>query len=156
MFNWVGPLKGKKKSTYAGSINEDGYIRIPIDGYTFRAHRLAWFWVFGKWPDLFVDHINNNRLDNRISNLREAGYSQNQWNKSFSSKNRSGLKGVYFRPEFGKWVSRIGYMGKKKHLGHYETREEAYEVYCLAADLLFGEFSNHGNEQQRQQEVAHV
>src|SRR5690606_17410776 len=77
----------------AGTINQNGYRIIRVDACRYRAHRLAWFHVHGEWPSDFVDHQNGNKLDNRISNLREADKRQNAQNSRRPRSNTSGFKG---------------------------------------------------------------
>ncbi|WP_241331148.1 HNH endonuclease [Burkholderia cenocepacia] len=133
-----------RRDSTAGYAAPHGYLRISVDGFIFRAHRLAWFWVHGKWPKEFLDHINNDRTDNRICNLREVGHAENQWNKSLNRNNSVGLKGAHYHSASGKWASHIRCRGKRKRLGLFESAEEAHEVYCLAAVMLHGEFANLG------------
>ena len=117
-----------------------GYVHIRVDGRSYKAHRLAWFHVYGRWPDGDIDHINGDRGDNRIANLREATRSQNNANKAASPKNRSGFKGVNYAPHVKLWRARIGVDGRSIHLGHFKTREEANAAYAVAAREHFGEF----------------
>ncbi len=93
---------------------------------------------------LYVDHINGNRIDNRRANLRTCTNAENVRNQKRSSKNTTGFKGVMFHKGSGKWYARIKFKGKGKYLGRYSSPELAYEVYCLAADMLHGEFANYG------------
>lgn len=92
----------------------------------------------------FVDHINGDRLDNRRENLRICTKTTNAQNKRMHRSNRLGMKGVF--PQGNRYVAQICAGGKRRYLGCYETPEEAHEVYCLAADMLHGEFANHGGK----------
>jgi hypothetical protein len=107
---------------------------------TVKMHR-----VLMKTPrGMTVDHINGDKRDNRKKNLRNCSYSENMMNKGRTSSNTSGFKGVYWH-NFGKrWCSAIKVQGKKKHIGSFSTKEEAYEAYCKAAKLYHGEFANFG------------
>jgi hypothetical protein len=95
-------------------------------------------------PELHIDHINGNGLDNRKSNLRVVSRSQNMWNSRKPCTNSSGYKGVCMDKEKGKWVSHIKKHNKQMHLGYFNTPEEAYEAYCKAAKELHGDFHNLG------------
>lgn len=128
----------------AGRDNGLGYIRIGINGRNYKAHRLAWLITYGQWPSKHIDHIDGNRANNMISNLREASVSQNSMNRKLSIINTSGYKGVYWHTQVYKWQARIMIHGKAKHLGLFDTAEEAHAAYCLAADRLHGEFANYG------------
>lgn len=145
--NFSGRMKhggNRRHGGPAGSLNNVGYIQIWIDGQSYKAHRLGWFYVHGEWPSGQIDHINGNRADNRIVNLREATHSQNCANSGKTKKNRSGVRGVSWRGDRRRWRARINYQGKKFHLGYFHSIDEAAEHYRQAARQLFGEFANFG------------
>ena len=123
---------------YIGRLN---YITIVVDGKHYRAHRLAWFYVHGKWPTKHLDHANGDPSDNRISNLREATRSQNMANARKPRNNTSGLKGVSRRSDGKKWVAQIMVRGVKFHLGSFDRPEDAHAVYCKAAAIHQGAFA---------------
>lgn len=126
----------------AGNLRSDGYRQIKVDGVLYRAHRLAWFHVTSKWPEGDLDHENLRKDDNRFDNLRPATDSQNKANVSANSNNRLGVKGVYFRGHLSRpFVASIQVNGRKRHLGCFETAEEAGAAYALAASSHFGEFA---------------
>lgn len=131
-----GPFAGKT----AGSPNSLGYIHIQIDGTLYKAHRLAWLYVTGKWPEASIDHINTIKNDNRFVNLRSATHSQNCANKRPTANNTSGSKGVHWKTRNGKWCAQIAVKGKKKHLGLFSDKAEAEKCYAEAATKCFGEF----------------
>lgn len=133
---WNTKYSGKK----AGYSGYKGYFVVRIDGHNYMAHRLIWTHVYGEIEDgFFVDHADRNPTNNRISNLRLATISQNCFNTGFSSKNRSGARGVHIT-RHGKFFSRIVHKGASIYLGTYETLEEASEVYNKEAAKRFGEF----------------
>ena len=146
IFTWrVDRTAGVKVGDVAGSHNKaSGYMRIKVDGKTYFAHRLAWFYVYGEWPTNKVDHINAkdihdglNKIDNRIVNLRDV---DNRGNQSNRRKHRKGgLVGTSFCKRSGKWLSSIGQEGKKKFLGYFPTEHEASDVYqAVLAELKEG------------------
>ncbi len=110
--------------------NAQGYVQIMVDGKMYTGHRLAWLYVHGKWPADEIDHINRNRSDNRLTNLRECTRQENMRNVPKHKDNRSGYKGVF--PNRKKWSAQICKDGRKYHLGTYSTPAEAYEAYCFA------------------------
>lgn len=124
----------------AGSLSSDtGYRLIRVDGRLYGAHRLAWFYTSGTWPIHQIDHINGNRADNRLENLRQATVSENRVNRPMPASNRVGLKGVSRNPPG--WMARIKMNGVVHHLGTFPTPEEAHAAYCTAAALIHGEFA---------------
>lgn len=125
-----------KAGTRAGCVNKRiGYILIGIDGRDYYAHRLAWLWVHGKWPLHQIDHINGNRADNRLENLRDVTKAQNMQNLKRSRKDSStGLLGVV--PSKGRFTSVI-FVNKVTHrLGTFDTPEQAHAAYIEAKRRL--------------------
>jgi hypothetical protein len=130
---------GAKVGTGSGPPS-NRYCQLKVAGSRYLAHRLAWFYVHGIWPEHGIDHKDNNRLNNRISNLRLASASQNAANKRRPATNTTGFKGVRAKPN-NRWRSEIQHNGKSISLGTYATKEEAHAAYCSAAQRLFGEFA---------------
>lgn len=127
-----------KVGEIAGSIHHTNYIYIGINNKIYAAHRLAWLYEYGEFPKKFIDHINNNRSDNRIENLRLATKSENNRNASLRKDNKFGLKGVTLKD--GKFYSQITINGKKKYIGSFNTPQEAHNAYAIKAKEVFGEF----------------
>lgn len=123
----------------AGTKGDQGYQCILIRPYRYKAHRLAWLYVHGKWPAGQIDHKDGVPDHNWIANLRLATISQNCSNRIVSAS--SGLKGAYYHKHSRIWYSSIGKNGKQIHLGTYDTAEEAHAAYVKAANKLFGEFA---------------
>ena len=118
----------------------NGYTVIGVDSSNYMAHRLAWLYIYGEFPPQFIDHIDRDKSNNRISNLRMATNSQNQINAKIQSNNTSGYNGVFRNG--GNWQARIKVMGSVICLGTYKTKEEAYKVRKSAEAEIFGEYSN--------------
>lgn len=134
------PYAGMK----AGYVNESRgipYERIKVDGKAYKTHRLAWFYVHGKFPDGEIDHINGNTLDNRICNLRDVTRQDNCKNRTIRSDSKSGVNGVRFQN--GKWVARITHNGKRITLGSFEDLEQA-KIARREAEEKYGYHANHG------------
>lgn len=141
IFTWVrDPGFKPLKNTIAGSVSFSGYIKISFQNKMYYAHRLAWYFSYDQWPNFQIDHINGNRQDNRISNLREANASQNQYNRGIPKNNESGFKGVYYIRRLHKWKAEIRIEGKLKYLGLFNSPEEASKAYKDAARELHGKF----------------
>lgn len=134
---WRKGIAERRVGSAAGFLNPYGYVRIKVDGRAYQGHRLAWFWMTGKWPKIDIDHIDGNKSNNIWSNLREANKSQNRANRLYKCSNP--LKGCY--PYRGKFVSKISAGGTKLHLGTFLTAEEAHAAYCVAARRYHGEFA---------------
>lgn len=122
----------------AGFVRKDGYRVMKIDYKAYKAHRLAWLYFYGEWPDGELDHIKGDKADNRIFMLRECNHRQNGQNKLRHKNNTSGFKGVY--PHMGRFRAQLG----KKYLGTYTTAQEARLIYLDAAQREYGEFYNEG------------
>ena len=132
---------GSREGDRAGSLDPLGYWKIGVGGVQIRAHRLAWLYVHGVMPSR-IDHIDMNRRNNRIGNLRIASRSENAANGGAHVDNKCGLKGVSYLPNRKKpWRATIMCRGKWKFLGYRATAEEAHALYVAAAKEAFGEFA---------------
>ena len=126
----TGLLKNRSSGLKIGSQHSRGYIQAHIFGETHLVHRLVWLYMHGKWPTKEIDHINGDRSDNRLTNLREANTSENAQNRKKRADNTSGFTGV--RPHQSAWRADIKLNGKYKFIGSYETPELAHAAYLAA------------------------
>lgn len=144
-FVWIGKSSKFFNEQYlgqtAGSVALSGHIIIEICGRCYKAHRLAWFYVYGVWPAKFLDHKDGDPANNRLSNLREATRNQNAHNRKMGRDNTSGFKGVFWHPQTQKWRARIWCDRKGHSLGLHETAEMAHEACEEARKRLHGEFA---------------
>jgi len=124
----------------AGNL-DGGYIKIRLSGYGYRAHRLAWLYMNGEFPKGMLDHIDHNRSNNRIDNLRITDYTGNSRNSSKPSTNTSGVIGVHNSRDA--WEVQISIEGKNKFLGRYNDFDEACGVR-KQAEIDYGYHENHG------------
>lgn len=127
----------------------NGYHGIRIDRALILVHRLIWVLHYGEWPKGELDHINGDKFDNRIENLRDCTKSQNMRNQKLRRDSTSGFPGVHFcRDKKNKpWVARIGMRGTWKTLGYFATREEAID--CRKREQVkFGFSEHHGRKTQ--------
>jgi hypothetical protein len=139
IMRWIVRRKGVKLGAVAGCHDYDGYRLIKVNQRYYKAHRLAWLYVHGEWPNGIIDHINGNPDDNRITNLREADASRNAFNQGPRANGSSGYKGVH--RQRNKWRATIQVNGRKTVLGLFDCPEEAAAVYAEAARRLHGEFA---------------
>lgn len=132
-----------REGAVAGSKNSNGYIIIQFEGRAYKAHRLAWMIFHGTVPNGDVDHINGDRTDNRISNLRVVSRSVNMRNARRPSNNTSGVTGVYWDKSKGCWRSLIKVHGKSMNLGHFDRFDDAVDAR-KTAEVRHGFHENHG------------
>lgn len=118
----------------------NGYLRISIDGHEYRAHRVAWLVVHGYWPK-HIDHIDGDRSNNRIANLRDVTNRENCRNMKIGRRNKTGVLGVYRRGN--RWVASIRSGSKNQHLGYFDTKNDAVHAR-KAAEREHGYHENHG------------
>ena len=131
IFTWAESGRGIRMSATAGCADVHGYWKIKLGRKAYRAHRLAWLIVYGEWPSSDLDHINGDRLDNRLENLREATHSLNMQNKRSAMKNNksSGLLGVTWNKQHKKWQSKIMVNKVFHHVGYFNCPDEAHAAY---------------------------
>ena len=136
-------IKSVSKSVKVGDLagtEANGYKAFSVLGKTYRAHRLAWLYHHGVFPLSIIDHINRDKSDNRICNLREATAEENQKNRVKNINNTSGFKGVHFRKDRGTFVARAMINGKSRYIGSFRTSKEASDAYHVFAQKQHGEF----------------
>lgn len=135
-------IGGKQKGGRAGTTHHSGYRIVKIKGKCYAEHRLIWFMHYGYWP-FEIDHINLDKSDNRISNLREVTKSQNAWNIKLSSRNSTGTKGL---SEVGDayWRAKISFNGEA-HIRHFpktlKGKKEAISWLKQKRKQLHGEYA---------------
>lgn len=133
----------------AGTPHKKGYISIGFSlagvKKIYLAHRLAWLYVFGEMPDGQIDHINGDKTDNRIENLRVVNHLENHKNTKLHSRNKSGLSGVWFHGQNKNWCAEIKVNNKKIGLGSHSG---FFDACCArkSAERRFGFHMNHGRQ----------
>lgn len=129
--------RGPKVGTVAGCVSSNGYWQVRVLGRYYRAHRLAWLYVHGRWPPADLDHRDGDRLNNAIANLREVSRSENMQNQAKQGRRTSSrYLGVAWHKQVGRWVAYIKLNRKRRHLGCFDTQEEAYAAYLAAKAQL--------------------
>lgn len=130
------------RAVRAGTRNSCGYIRIIIEGKAYLAHRLVWLYVYGEFPRADIDHINGDRADNRIANLRDVPRAVNSGNRHTANRNSShGVLGV--TRASNRWMAQISTHGRKQYLGIFDTAEAAQAAYNSAKQAKEANFANH-------------
>jgi hypothetical protein len=131
----VGYLAGRKPGNH-------GYKSIRLINYSYLSHRLAWFYYYKKWPLYFIDHINRDRSDNRIDNLRDVSNSVNAHNSVTRKDNSTGVRGVYYNSINNNWRAIINIKGKTIDLGSYTSFVEAVHARKKAEEGLLNDISS--------------
>jgi hypothetical protein len=142
MRRWNTRYAGKPALNCKGNR---GYFKGGVSGEAYLAHRVVWAIYSGSWPENEIDHINGNKLDNRIENLRSATRQENGKNVPIGSRNTSGTIGVHWREDQSRWVASINKNGKLKHIGSFKSKDEAIQARAKA-NLEYGYHANHGRK----------
>lgn len=137
---WNKVYAGKEAFKY---VSNTGYLRGSIFGKGYIAQRVIWMLHTGEWPSKMIDHIDGNKLNNRIDNLRVVDHSGNGCNTKMRSNNTSGVNGVYWHRRRRKWAAQLSIRGNAKYLGLFESMEEA-EAARQAANAQYGFTDRHG------------
>jgi hypothetical protein len=140
-FWWLIVQKGIPRNRPAGTIRPDGYRQIRWKNRIYFAHNLAFGFTFDRWPDPGADHINRDKGDNRITNLREASITENRANTEIGRRNTSGYKGVSFCKRDKRFVAVVNKEYRAYRLGKFSTAEEAAKAYDRKVVELFGHFA---------------
>lgn len=135
-FSRTVALRGGRVGPLNLSPHKNGYLYISIDGTRYLAHRLAWLYVHGEWPAGQIDHMNGDRIDNRLANLRVVSNAINQQNvrRARVDNRSSGVLGVSRLR--GKWRARIWLDGRERHLGVFDWMSDAHAAYLKAKRSL--------------------
>lgn len=138
IFTWAISAPGITAGKRAGAVTADGYRVIKLGRKSLRACRLAWFLSRGEWPSGEIDHINGDRLDDRLENLRvvdRAGNSQNKVGAQINNRS-CGLLGATWNKQHRRWQAKIMANKVRYHVGYFETPEEAHAAYMSAKARL--------------------
>jgi hypothetical protein len=138
-FLWKVGGPGRMRGKVLGTKIWSGYLVMKVDGTVYYAHRLAWLYVHGEWPAKSLDHIDGNKANNAISNLRLATSAQNAARRKTTRK-IAPSRGVF--PHGVGFVARIHKGGKRHYLGYFATAEAAKAAYEAKATEIYGEFAH--------------
>lgn len=136
----VGTIKAGKK---VESVSNRGYVVVQVGGKRYLAHRVIWMLLNGRMPEM-VDHIDGNKQNNLIENLREVDNTLNHWNERKRSTNNSGHKGVWWHKQSKRWEAACRVNGKQITIGRFERIEDAVEAVKKFREQQHGEYANHG------------
>ncbi len=131
-------VKGRR----AGTADKDGRAVVVVNGKLRQASQVIFLICHGYLPEM-VDHINGDVSDNRIENLRAADKYTNQWNSKKSTRNTSGVKGVYFKKRIGMWVTKVQVKNRRYSAGQFNSLEAAAAAVRILREKLHGEFCRH-------------
>ena len=155
-FTWKVDGKGRKRGHEAGCLsNQTGYVLIGLKGRLYLAHRLAWWHFYEEEPGRYLDHIDRNRSNNSIINLRQVTHQQNMANSTARSTSSSGIKGVSWCSSTKKWRATITVDGKQRSLGRHKNLDDAAKAYADASIKEHGEYAA-ANGEKFQQREAHA
>lgn len=142
IFTYRGGVFGKNQGQVAGTVRPDGYVTIIVRRRPYAASRLAWFYVHGRWPQGDIDHKDRNPGNNRLSNLREATRTQNNFNTRVRADSRTGVKGVSLHRASGLYFASIKLNGRVHSLGYHRTIEDAARARRDGEARIQGEFAS--------------
>ena len=133
IFTWLQSKSRVKAKTIAGSKQKYGHLAVKINNKNYYLHRLAWLYMYGKFPNNMIDHINGIPDDNKIKNLRDVTNTVNQHNQKNAHANScSGLLGASWNKRNKAWKAQIKHQGEVIYLGLYETAKSAHDAYIKA------------------------
>lgn len=144
-FTWLEKAS-KYSNIKVGEIADKlhaNYKDISINNKRYKSHRLVWLYFYGNFPSVMIDHIDCDRLNNKIENLRLATSSNNNWNRTLNSNTKTGVKGVRIHKN-GNYEGRIMCNKISYYLGVFETLEEAEEAVTVKRAELHGEYARNG------------
>lgn len=127
----------------AGTINSEGYLLVKIGGKNRRVHRIIFLMLNSYLPD-YLDHIDGDKLNNKIENLRECTTSENRFNMTKYKNNKSGVKGVYWCKSTEKWKAAITKNKQTIRLGSFDSISKAKLAVESCRKNAHGEFANNG------------
>jgi len=140
--DFLGRSKSHFNGKPAGTLNNNGYYRVMLNKKNYLIHRLIYLYHNGFMPN-FLDHIDNNPLNNCIENLRPATKSQNCRNQKTPKNNKSGVKGVIWHKTHKKWMAYLQTLEKRHTIGYFDKIENAKIAIIKARNKYHGEFARH-------------
>lgn len=121
----IGKVGRRKTGSIAGSSKGNFYKRVRLNGKQYRCHRIIWFLHYGEWPKGEIDHIDRNKLNNHIENLRDVTRSENQINSEVDKRSKTGIKNICFNSSENVFLVQARRNGKLFHFGRFKKIEDA-------------------------------
>ena len=145
---WIkSPQNHNKVGKIVGAYNKgDNYFYVNFFSEKYPLHRVIWALHYGEWPKLFIDHIDRDRTNNSLTNLRLATKADNCRNRTSKKGSSSQYVGVTYKAKSGKWLAQININNKRTHLGSFKTELEAVNKYNEVANLCYGDFASTNNK----------
>ncbi len=140
LFTWIKRTGSARAGRVAGIVNHYGYIHIKVDRKSYYAQRIVWLYVHGEFPDKDIDHINRDKKDNRLENLRLATRGENIMNRGIQKNNKSGYRGVHQCKVSKKWIAATRIDNKQTAIGRFDNKEDAFEAYKKVVTKKHPEF----------------
>lgn len=125
----------------AGGEHESGYLIVNFRGKMYQQHRIVWKIISGQDPSEWIDHKDQDQKNNKWDNLRDVSHNRNMWNSKLFHNNTSGFRGVSFIATHQKWRAAISVEGKKRHIGYFDTAEEAHRAFSAESVKYRDEFA---------------
>lgn len=122
---WRASKGNRVRGKFAGGVDRDGYNYLVVNQRKYKSHRIIWLWWYGYYPENDIDHIDGDKTNNRIENLRETSDLCNCRNRGLRKDNKTGVPGIHWNERLGKWVAQITNLGARRHLGYFSTMREA-------------------------------
>jgi hypothetical protein len=145
LVSWKIPRKnGVVAGVVAGSVDStSGYARLCFGRKSYKVHRVVWALAYGEWPVIDIDHINGDKTDNRLENLRLATRAENLRSMKKRKNSLCSLKGVTrYMKNKDRFCAQIRIDGKQRSLGIFDSQQAAHDAYCASAVVAFGKFFN--------------
>lgn len=160
VFYWISRGRGRKFGQPVGCVDKvSGYVRIRINNYTYKAHRLAWLYVYGEFPDgkqPYIDHINGKKDDNRISNLRCSSIAENARNMEMTTRNTSGIVGVFRTSAWNGVRTKLNWYWRASwHDENCKQRRKNFSIETYGEDVAKQMAIDYRAEQIRLLEINH-
>jgi len=140
---WKKSFGTIKSGAQVKSVSNRGYVVVQVAKKRYLAHRIIWLLMYKQMPTM-IDHIDGNKTNNKIENLREVDNTLNHWNEKKRSTNKSGHKGVWWHKQSERWEAACRVSGKQKTIGRFIRIQDAIKAVKTFREKEHGQYANHG------------